>query len=42
MVPFDIKKHFAAKYPTKLELFSDIYLMQRNGNNSLTFTLLMS
>lgn len=42
MVPFDIKKHFAAEYPTKLELFSDIYLMQRNGNNSLTFTLLMS
>lgn len=42
MVPFDIKKHVAAEYPTKLELFSDIYLMQRNGNNSLTFTLLMS
>jgi len=42
MVPFDIKKHFTAEYPTKLELFSDIHLMQRKGDNSLTFTPLMS
>jgi len=40
MVPLDIKKHFAAEYPTKWELFGNIHPKQRNEDNLLTFTLL--